>query len=404
MWLLLTRVIRSKITAVVATCAIGGGGAAAAAVSSHSSPPPQHRPAATGSLHPSGPSHSPSHSPKPKHTPKKKPSKPNPHANPSAPGQHKTSKPVPKATGKYTVKPGDTLSGIAAAYGTTVKDLVALNHLPDPDKISVGQVLKVNGTPPKPAPVVSTTPAQPAPPTSAPPVPSVNTSQWKLKWQTSFGTSVALGKFPGPLSKDWFAYPHTWPDTATQRSYPVGGYYDPATTTWVSGGQLHMKMWRGAAGSVHSAAVAPNAAQGVKYGKFIETFRVSHVTKGYKSAHLLWPSNGGQNATSFEVDYPENEWDVPISAYVHYGASDRQVSFDTNAKWGSWHTTEIDWTPTKLSFYMDGKLVGSTTKGVPNIAMDWILQNESALNGESAAPNTSAQIDISYVAVYSWKG
>jgi hypothetical protein len=34
--------------------------------------------------------------------------------------------------------------------------------------------------------------------------------------------------------------------------------------------------------------------------------------------------------------------------------------------------------------------------------MDWIIQNESALNGESAAPDSSAQIDIAAVSVYAY--
>lgn len=45
----------------------------------------------------------------------------------------------------YTVVAGDTLSGIAARYGTTVDNLVALNGIANPNKIYVGQVLKING-------------------------------------------------------------------------------------------------------------------------------------------------------------------------------------------------------------------------------------------------------------------
>ena len=43
----------------------------------------------------------------------------------------------------YTVKSGDTLSGIAAKYGTTYQELAAKNGIADPDKIYSGQVLRI---------------------------------------------------------------------------------------------------------------------------------------------------------------------------------------------------------------------------------------------------------------------
>lgn len=49
------------------------------------------------------------------------------------------------AAATYTVRSGDTLSGIAAAHGTTWQHLQALNGLPDPNRIYAGQVLKVGG-------------------------------------------------------------------------------------------------------------------------------------------------------------------------------------------------------------------------------------------------------------------
>lgn len=38
---------------------------------------------------------------------------------------------------------GDTLSGIATKFGTTVANLVSLNNISDPNLIYVGQVLKL---------------------------------------------------------------------------------------------------------------------------------------------------------------------------------------------------------------------------------------------------------------------
>ena len=47
----------------------------------------------------------------------------------------------------YIVQPGDTLSGIAEAFGTTFQALQALNHpnIPNPNLIRVGQVIQVPG-------------------------------------------------------------------------------------------------------------------------------------------------------------------------------------------------------------------------------------------------------------------
>jgi hypothetical protein len=43
----------------------------------------------------------------------------------------------------YKVKRGDTLSGIAATYGTTWQVLAALNDIDDPGRLKVGQVLEL---------------------------------------------------------------------------------------------------------------------------------------------------------------------------------------------------------------------------------------------------------------------
>ena len=50
----------------------------------------------------------------------------------------------PTPSGKtYTVQSGDTLSGIARKYGTTVAKLAELNNIKDVDKIYVGQILRL---------------------------------------------------------------------------------------------------------------------------------------------------------------------------------------------------------------------------------------------------------------------
>lgn len=65
-------------------------------------------------------------------------------------------KPEPKPTEPaqtdivYTVKAGDTLSGVAAKYGTTWQVLAAYNGIEDPNLILVGQKIKIPGGKVKP--------------------------------------------------------------------------------------------------------------------------------------------------------------------------------------------------------------------------------------------------------------
>ena len=56
------------------------------------------------------------------------------------------------STRTYEVQSGDTLSGIAAKFGTTVSQLCSLNGISNPNVIYAGQVLKISGSGSAPAP------------------------------------------------------------------------------------------------------------------------------------------------------------------------------------------------------------------------------------------------------------
>jgi LysM repeat protein len=79
--------------------------------------------------------------------------------------------PPPPQQQTYVVVPGDTLTKIAARFGTTVAALVQANNIVNPNLIFVGQVLVIPGTVAPPPPVVPTpgpgpvTPVPPPPPT-----------------------------------------------------------------------------------------------------------------------------------------------------------------------------------------------------------------------------------------------
>jgi len=64
-------------------------------------------------------------------------------------------------TDLYTVQPGDNLTRIAALYGVSTADLLALNDLANANFVRRGQVINVPATPtPAPGPAAPSTPAR----------------------------------------------------------------------------------------------------------------------------------------------------------------------------------------------------------------------------------------------------
>ncbi|MCI4592607.1 glycoside hydrolase family protein [Sphingobium sp. BYY-5] len=63
------------------------------------------------------------------------------------PSAERATAPKPQAAQTYSVKKGDTLGAIAARTGNSVEGLARLNGLANPNKLSVGQVLKLDHAP-----------------------------------------------------------------------------------------------------------------------------------------------------------------------------------------------------------------------------------------------------------------
>ena len=104
--------------------------------------------------------------------------------------------PVAPATSGYktiTVKSGDTLGQIATSSGVKLADIVSANSIADPNKISVGQVIKI----PTGAPVATPVPVTPTPtPAPAP----VVTPPVKTPTTTYQGSSIV--DYLGTTGKD----------------------------------------------------------------------------------------------------------------------------------------------------------------------------------------------------------
>lgn len=86
----------------------------------------------------------------------------------------------------YTVQPGETLSSIARRYYTTVSLLVSLNNLSNPNRIYVGQRLRIPRPPRAPLPYVRPTPT-PIPADSAPDSAADFVNPFTRYWPTPSG-------------------------------------------------------------------------------------------------------------------------------------------------------------------------------------------------------------------------
>jgi len=113
------------------------------------------------------------------------------------PGPNPTPTPPPTGGTTYVVRPGDTLSKIAAQFGTTYLAIAQLNGITNPNFIQVGQVLRIPGG--------STVPP-PGPPPPAPPPPSSGGSFEIGGQSTGLGNSDRMKQ----AGMNWFKLQYKW--------------------------------------------------------------------------------------------------------------------------------------------------------------------------------------------------
>ena len=96
--------------------------------------------------------------------------------------------------------------------------------------------------------------------------------------------------------------------------------------------------------------------------------------------------------------------DAPLKGHLHTVAGgSQQQSFRSTASWTSWHTATLEWTPTSVTFILDGTDLGSTTLDVPQTPMTLDLRAESDLQGAPKPPASAhGSMEIDWLTVYSY--
>lgn len=245
------------------------------------------------------------------------------------------------------------------------------------------------------APVARTVPSTVTKAVTGSRAPRTSPAGWREVYAEDFDTPVATGAFPsGGYAKHWGVYDDGWPDTSRQ------GTYMPSKVLSVHGGALDYSI-RTENGKHLVAAPWLLDTKGKTYGRFSIRFR-SDALPGYKTAWLLWPDSEQWPADG-EIDFPEGGLGPKdtISAFSHYArSSGGQAAFETGATYLSWHTVTVEWAPGRVTFFLDGARVGTTTTAVPRNPMHWVLQTETNLDGYAPSAAVRGHVLVDWVAYW----
>jgi len=314
-----------------------------------------------------------------------------------------------------------TTAAVAAPAATTTTTTPTPTPTPTPaPATTTTAAAATTTTTPAPAPTTTTTAEAPAPP---PPDPAADSSGeampvgdlpgWRQIFADDFGhESVPLGAscgdpngFPHPLS-NWDAYPYPWQGT------PTWGTYCPERTTSIHDGL--MDVW------LHSEPVDgrmlhlidapfPRIAgyphgNGQVYGRYAIRYRVPEPFPLFHLSFMLWPDSNIWPAEG-EIDFPESETDGSAWAFMHWKggtSAGQQDAYSAGTLAGGWHTAVIEWLPSRVTFLLDGRVVGSSTDAsrIPSTPMHFLLQHGGSFFVPEPDATTQGHVLVDWVAIY----
>lgn len=168
----------------------------------------------------------------------------------------------------------------------------------------------------------------------------------------------------------------------------------------VSGGMLRLNTWRDpqyqnrwVTGGLCLCGVSQ------RYGAF---FVRSRITGGGATAvELLWPSS---NEWPPELDFNETGGRIDsTSATVHFGPTNQIVQSELRINMLQWHTWGVIWTPTSITYTVDGQVWGTVSNvaaQIPSVPMHLALQQQTWCNDGRLCPSAPVSMLVNWVAEY----
>jgi hypothetical protein len=199
--------------------------------------------------------------------------------------------------------------------------------------------------------------------------------------------------YTGDHGMKWTGYPDGWPSTYS--GHAEG--YQPSTVLSVHNGMLDFHLHNDAGNNPVGAdpSPLPGGHRYQTYGAWSLCERVApsdaHDLADFHQAVLLWPRTF-KDWQRAESDYPEEDLDAfDFAGYSHYGGAGAQDIFDIRGiqphfDARRWHVYTQTWGPGFRSYFVDGRLVGTTRRQVWAGPERWQLQIEP-LGPNGPVPN-----------------
>ncbi|MGJ0558412.1 glycoside hydrolase family 16 protein, partial [Methylocystis sp.] len=184
---------------------------------------------------------------------------------------------------------------------------------------------------------------------------------------------------------------------ATPVSCTFGGMSGP--TNYVSGGVMSYRLFS------------------QQYGRF--EARIKNTATSYPGLHeafWLWPDDRVASTTVWpyagEIDISEtySKYSTLSIPFLHYSADVLGTLLGTNTSWsctayrGVWNTYAVEWTPTKVQIFVNGRSCLTNTSADPAFAKPYIMaltQGMGATGNEYDGRAPLGTMNVDYVKV--WK-
>jgi beta-glucanase (GH16 family) len=168
----------------------------------------------------------------------------------------------------------------------------------------------------------------------------------------------------------------------------------------VSNGMLQLNTYQDPAyGNEWVTGGVSQSGRSQTYGAYYVRSRVTGA--GPTQVELLWPV---APVWPPEIDFNETGGGTTsTSATVHFGSSSGQDQRNLSIDLTQWHTWGVIWTPSSITYTVDGKVWGtvSVASEIPNQPMVLDLQQQTWCSSGYACPSSNQSMDIDWVAEYS---